>query len=676
MQLVFEAPGPGLFDVSLRGLPSGVHEDSVRVDTRRVPSAEHERAHAPGTCQHPQLLPQVIGVELARVDTHDVRPAPPQQMDNTTSPPQRVEHLRDAIRRVEQAAARAHTSLRHLEAFAHQHFHTKSEAWPDTEAVGRTLAWVAERTEHLHGELEAASRRKQDLTVELEKAQLELQRWDGASGGGSRYMVDVIVSVKVAAAGPVHLDVKYLTSDVSWVPAYDVRFDSTARELAVEYYAEVWQRTGEDWSDVELSLSTAAPSSMSTPPPFHARRVIWDEVLASQRVSFTSGGGMLHTAAGRPASNNVHKRTGSANVQRRRTNGAGGAVSTSSGFSPAVFESASDGDVAVMTGAGSAGDVSVMAGAAMPASAPQSAPPSVNIPHSAAVESSGFEGGVAVFHIHDRINVRSRHGRHSRRNTQRGRRVLMRSLRLPNASLSYEIYPASPQPHSAFRCVQVRHTAAYPLLPSSRAFVYVDGAFATRSHLPLTNTGGVLRMYLGSDNEVRVHVSAEDEVHSKENAHLLFNDYRQRHVVSRIVDVVNFKSSPVRLRLVSPIPASQDARIVVKMVDPPTTSLVRDAGKNCSAASRADPSKDEPGGARVAGCQCLGGGGTQAECFVMGHALHEQHPKRLESHVWVAPSGTLHMPIVYAMEWPDEEAKRRNGGVVVVVDPNPARIDV
>jgi hypothetical protein len=49
--------------------------------------------------------------------------------------------------------------------------------------------------------------------------------------------------------------------NASWKPLYDLRAIITEKktEITIHYRANITQRTGEDWSDVELTLSTASP---------------------------------------------------------------------------------------------------------------------------------------------------------------------------------------------------------------------------------------------------------------------------------------------------------------------------------------------------------------------------------------------------------------------------------
>lgn len=74
----------------------------------------------------------------------------------------------------------------------------------------------------------------------------------------------VELTVEAVAAGPAELRVSHLVPCALWRPAYRAVLDGDA--LTLETDAVLWQRTGEDWSDVRLTLSTAR-SALATDPP-------------------------------------------------------------------------------------------------------------------------------------------------------------------------------------------------------------------------------------------------------------------------------------------------------------------------------------------------------------------------------------------------------------------------
>lgn len=57
------------------------------------------------------------------------------------------------------------------------------------------------------------------------------------------------------------LTLQYQVNGASWAPVYDARLNTQSQTITLEQYALVQQSTGEDWSNVQLTLSTAKPSA-------------------------------------------------------------------------------------------------------------------------------------------------------------------------------------------------------------------------------------------------------------------------------------------------------------------------------------------------------------------------------------------------------------------------------
>jgi uncharacterized protein (TIGR02231 family) len=66
----------------------------------------------------------------------------------------------------------------------------------------------------------------------------------------------IIVTISSEVETSAKIKVSYLVSNAGWVPAYDLRANTTAEPMTLTYKARVFQKTGEDWSNVKLTLST------------------------------------------------------------------------------------------------------------------------------------------------------------------------------------------------------------------------------------------------------------------------------------------------------------------------------------------------------------------------------------------------------------------------------------
>lgn len=89
------------------------------------------------------------------------------------------------------------------------------------------------------------------------------------------------LTVKTSAAGPVGLRLTHLTPCALWRPAYRAVLDGDG--LTLETDAMVWQRTGEDWSGVRLTLSTARSALATDPPRLDEDRLTLRDRSAAER---------------------------------------------------------------------------------------------------------------------------------------------------------------------------------------------------------------------------------------------------------------------------------------------------------------------------------------------------------------------------------------------------------
>ncbi len=75
----------------------------------------------------------------------------------------------------------------------------------------------------------------------------------------------VQVNLKLEKAGKTAITLDYLIGNASWRPLYDARLNESGDTVELAMYAEIAQRTGEDWKDVQLELSTVRPSNETGP---------------------------------------------------------------------------------------------------------------------------------------------------------------------------------------------------------------------------------------------------------------------------------------------------------------------------------------------------------------------------------------------------------------------------
>jgi len=82
----------------------------------------------------------------------------------------------------------------------------------------------------------------------------------------SQQSFNIIVAIEPSGSGNFELEISYVVMRARWTPLYDLRVNTTNNQINLNYLAEVNQNTGEDWTGVALTLSTAKPGLGTLPP--------------------------------------------------------------------------------------------------------------------------------------------------------------------------------------------------------------------------------------------------------------------------------------------------------------------------------------------------------------------------------------------------------------------------
>ena len=110
-----------------------------------------------------------------------------------------------------------------------------------------------------------AQHHRQQQELDNQMAALVQQLWE-LKTPDSHQSFNIIVAIEASGSGNFELEVSYVVGRSHWVPLYDLRVNTTTNQINLNYLAEVNQNTGEDWTGVALTLSTAKPGLGSLPP--------------------------------------------------------------------------------------------------------------------------------------------------------------------------------------------------------------------------------------------------------------------------------------------------------------------------------------------------------------------------------------------------------------------------
>ncbi|MBR0964987.1 mucoidy inhibitor MuiA family protein [Bradyrhizobium diazoefficiens] len=190
---------------------------------------------------------------IGTIDARPPRAAPPVNLPELD---QRIEALKDQRADLQGTIDSANARRK----FA-QHFAEASPAGLGEKGEARPIAeWraafsaVAEEIATADAAIRDAARKQRELDRQL--AQLEAER-----SAKPPSKLEVRIDVAAAAATKATLRVTYAVRSARWLPLYDARLDTGAKDrkpqLELVRRAEVTQSTGEDWTNVALGVSTA-----------------------------------------------------------------------------------------------------------------------------------------------------------------------------------------------------------------------------------------------------------------------------------------------------------------------------------------------------------------------------------------------------------------------------------
>ena len=127
-----------------------------------------------------------------------------------------------------------------------------------------TAEYFRQRLREIKLEQLEIAQRKETLQDSINRLALQLQQLNAA--GQARSVSEVLVAVDAPGAVRADFSISYLVSQAGWSPLYDLRVKSVGQPVELGYKAQAYQQSGEDWTNVRLTLSTGKPMSTAQRP--------------------------------------------------------------------------------------------------------------------------------------------------------------------------------------------------------------------------------------------------------------------------------------------------------------------------------------------------------------------------------------------------------------------------
>jgi len=372
--------------------------------------------------------------------------------------------------------------------------------------------------------LEAEALREQLALAERQRAEL--------SKAAEKALNEAVVFLSKPKAGPAAVRLQYLVGAADWSPAYNLHLDGEGQSAQLEYLAEIRQMSGEDWSGVRLTLSTATPQLNAESLPLSP---LWVDIAAP--APSAEPGTKGPDVIGKPESVQEYS------VQEY--NEARQSVSAAQRGAQVAFARKS------ATKAEAGWELNRLAAQAQRMEMNVSG----EILRAGAKAVKASEEGLAVsYALEGKMSLASRNDRQL---------MQIAAMSLP-AQTYYEAAPLLA--NFAYRCAEVSNTGALPLLAGPYS-AYMDGEFVGVGRLPVVARGQNVTVGFGVDTQLRCRrelVDKSDEVSWGSRVQTFH--YRLR--------LENFKDVPVQVRLMDRMPAckTEDVRIELAATSAPLST--------------------------------------------------------------------------------------------------------
>ena len=205
------------------------------------------------------------GGARVQIGSIDARPPAPQPVQSTPEREKKLQALQDEAAFLDDKIEAAHIRR----AFARR-FATDAPLGLGEDSNARPLAEWREAFKAIEEEINRADETIRGLQVKRREIDAEMAIVRAGQQTDPPRKMEVRIDLAAQAAATATLRVSYSVRDARWMPLYDARLDTGAKDrkasLELVRRAEIVQRTGEDWANVELAVSTVRTARGGSAP--------------------------------------------------------------------------------------------------------------------------------------------------------------------------------------------------------------------------------------------------------------------------------------------------------------------------------------------------------------------------------------------------------------------------
>jgi uncharacterized protein (TIGR02231 family) len=174
----------------------------------------------------------------------------------------KLETLTDQHQAIEDEVATAQTQLKILDSLATVPTGSAARPAVDATSLPTVLSAVGTGGASARARIRDASVRLRALDAQIAATKADIKKI--ATQRKDSYELHAVLEASAAVSTTV--TVSYRIGDADWHFLYDARLDTTTKHVALTRQASVEQGSGEDWSNIALTLTTAQPEAKVATP--------------------------------------------------------------------------------------------------------------------------------------------------------------------------------------------------------------------------------------------------------------------------------------------------------------------------------------------------------------------------------------------------------------------------
>ncbi len=402
------------------------------------------------------------------------------------------------------------------------------------------------------------------LNLESTKIQVQLSQLRSKSRSNTSDIA-VKVDAKLAASGT--FNITYLVKNASWYPSYDLRATEVNKPIDLIYRANITQRSGEEWKNVKLVLSSGDPSRGGNKPELKPYQIGYN-------ISYAEPGSVITSVQGRVSDGSNGQSLAGVSV---RVKGSSIATTTNEQGTYSI-QIPAPGSVLVFSYIGFENVERQVTSSQLNVSLRMATQAlnelATNTYASATVESS-LQGKVAGAPVMIRGNSSIPTSVPLQVEVQQGQTTVQFEVAQPYSissdgkQLTVELSSNSLNADYKYHAVPKLSADAYLTaaitgiselnLMSGEANIFFEGAFLGKTLINVQNTSDTLSISLGVDKNLVVTRTRQKEENEKS-----FTGATQRATRSFLYTVLNRKAVPVSISIEDQIPISNNSEVTVE----------------------------------------------------------------------------------------------------------------